>query len=80
VIWRESRPHLPADLVVRREGELGVFVEAQGIVRFHPLAEAQEGRPAPVDLAPGARIVVAGQLALRDGQPLNGQTPAAPRK
>ena len=80
VIWRESRPHIPADLVVRREDRLGVFVDERGVARFHPLAEAQEGRPTPVDLAPAERIVVTGQLALRDGQRLNGQTPAAPRK
>ena len=75
VVWRDSRPHIPAELVVRREGGLGVFVEERGVARFHPLAEAQEGRPAPADLPPGARIVVAGQLALRQGQAL-----AAPRK
>jgi RND family efflux transporter MFP subunit len=80
LIWRESRPHIPADFVVRREDRLGVFVEERGVARFHPLDAAQEGRPTPVDLAPGARIVVAGQLALRDGQRLDGQTPAAPRK
>lgn len=75
VVWRDSRPHIPAELVVRREGGLGVFVDERGVARFHLLAEAQEGRPAPADLASGARIVVAGQLALRHGQPL-----AAPRK
>ena len=75
VIWRESRPYIPAEFVVRREDRLGVFVEERGVARFHPLDAAQEGRPAPVDLPLGARIVVAGQLALRDGQPL-----AAPRK
>ena len=75
VIWRDSQAHIPADLVVRREGKLGVFVEARGVARFHPLAAAQEGRPTPVDLPPEARIVVLGQLALRDGQRL-----ATPRK
>ena len=75
VIWRESGPYIPAEFVVRREDRLGVFVEERGVARFHPLDAAQEGRPAPVDLPLGARIVVAGQLALRDGQPL-----AAPRK
>jgi len=68
------RPHVPAEFVVRREGKLGVFLDERGLARFHTLAEAQEGRPAPADLAPGTRIVVAGQLALIDGQPL-----AAPR-
>ena len=75
VIWRDSRPHVPAELVVRREGRLGVFAAEDGVARFHRLVDAQEGRPAPVDLAPGTRLVVAGQLALINGQPL-----AAPKK
>ena len=75
LIWRDSRPHVPAELIVRREGRLGVFAAEDGVARFHPLVEAQEGRPAPVELAPGTRLVVAGQLALRHGQPLT-----APKK
>jgi len=70
VVWRESRSHIPAAFVVRREGRLGIFIEERGIARFHALVEAQEGRPTPADLAPDTRIVVAGQLALRDGQPI----------
>lgn len=70
VIWRESRPHVPAALVVRRAGRLGIFLDERGVARFHTLTDAQEGRPAMVDLARDSRIVVAGQLALRDGQPL----------
>lgn len=71
VTWRDSRAHIPADLVVRRQGRLGVFVEERGIARFRALAEAQEGRPAPADLSPGARVVVTGQLTLLDGQALS---------
>lgn len=80
LIWRDARPHVPAELVVRRDHRLGVFVAEGGRARFHPLAGAQEGRPAAADLAPDARIVVAGQLALRDGERLDGQTPAAARQ
>ena len=75
VVWRDSRAHIPAELVVRRKGSLGVFLAERGRARFHALAKAQEGRPAPAELAPQARIVVSGQLALRDGQAL-----AAPRQ
>jgi RND family efflux transporter MFP subunit len=70
VVWRDSRAHVPAEFVVRRAGQLGVFVDERGTAQFHALSEAQEGRPAPSDLAPNARIVVAGQLALRDGDPM----------
>ena len=80
VSWRDSQPHIPAEFVVRREGALGVFVEEGGVARFHPIAGAQEGRLTAVDLPPQARIVVTGQLTLRGGERLNGQTPAAARK
>jgi len=71
VLWRDPQPHLPAELLVRREGRLGVFLDEDGIARFRPLAQAQEGRAAPAGaLAAQARIVVSGQAALVDGQRL----------
>ena len=70
IVWRESAPHLPPEIVVRRKGHLGVFVDARGVARFWKLPGAQEGRPAPVDLPADARVVVRGQLTLQDGQRL----------
>ena len=70
IVWRDRQPHVPAEVVVRRGGRLGVFVDEGGVARFRPLPDAQEGRPAPVDLAPDASLVVAGQRALEDGQKL----------
>jgi RND family efflux transporter MFP subunit len=70
ILWRDTRPHLPAALVVRREGRLGVFVINGGRAHFTPLANAQEGRPVAVDLPPSARVVVKGQLLLHDGTPV----------
>ncbi len=75
IAWRDSQPHLPPELVVRREGRLGVFVLENGHARFVPLPEAQEGRPAPASLPPGARIAVDGRHLLKDGQPLTAQRP-----
>ncbi|HKI64265.1 MAG TPA: efflux RND transporter periplasmic adaptor subunit [Burkholderiales bacterium] len=70
IVWRDSAPHLPPEMVVRRNGTLGVFLDAAGVARFHPLPEAQEGRPAPVELPADASVVVQGQLTLQDGQRL----------
>jgi RND family efflux transporter MFP subunit len=70
IAWRDGEPHVAPEVVVRRDGRLGVFVDDAGTARFHALAEAQEGRPARIDLPAGARIVVKGQLALKDGQRL----------
>lgn len=65
LIWREAAAHLPPELLVRRGAQLGVFVEAAGRPRFHPLPAAQEGRPARAEgLGADSRIVVRGQGAL----------------
>jgi RND family efflux transporter MFP subunit len=70
IAWADPREHLPADLLVRRDGQLGVFIEDAGKARFLALPHAQEGRPAPVDLSPGSRVVTEGRFGLRDGQAL----------
>jgi RND family efflux transporter MFP subunit len=70
IVWRDDRPHVPAELVVRRGGRLGVFVAEDGKVRFVPLPDAQEGRAAAVDFAPPTRIVVDGRHGAEDGQPI----------
>ena len=71
-MWRSTRAHLPADVVVRREGRLGVFVvegaPGEERARFVPIAESQEGRAAPSPVPAAARVVSSGQAQLRDGQ------------
>jgi hypothetical protein len=81
--WQERQPHVPPSLMVRRGGELGIFVQAaggaHGQARFVPLPGAQEGRaalmPASAGLADDALVVVQGQAALQPGQPLAAPTP-----
>lgn len=68
--WRDPRPHLPAELLVRRDGRYGVFLAAAGQARFHVLPQAQEGRPAPTDLPADAQVVTRGRHALQEGAPL----------
>lgn len=65
LVWRDTAPHLPPELLVRRGGQLGVFTETGGRPRFHPLPAAQEGRPARAEgLTLDSRIVVRGQGTL----------------
>lgn len=72
--WQEPQPHLPPQLLVRRNGALGVFVVqgegAQASARFVPVPNAQESRatPVPASLPGSARVVVRGQEALQSGQ------------
>lgn len=71
--WRESRPHLPPALMVRRNGALGVFVQqgsgAQSTARFVAVPGAQEGRASalPATLGADTPVVVSGQAALQNG-------------
>lgn len=67
VTWRVQKGLLPASLVVRRDGQLGVFLDREGTAAFTPLPGAEEGRPVPVDLPPTERIVVAGRERLQHG-------------
>ncbi|RPH62465.1 MAG: efflux RND transporter periplasmic adaptor subunit, partial [Burkholderiales bacterium] len=79
LLWRDPRPHLPATLMVRRDRMLGIFVVEGERARFVPVPDAQEGRPAPAALAPGAQVVVAGQSGLQDRDAVVPVEPPAPR-
>ncbi len=62
VLWASPEMHVPAWLLARREGNVGVFVATGNRALFHALPGAQEGRPAKATgLRPDSRIVVRGQ-------------------
>lgn len=65
--WRDPRPFVPAEYLVSRAGELGVFVVSGQTARFVPLSGAQEGRPAAAALPADAKLVTDGRFALQDG-------------
>jgi len=68
LVWRSATAHLPANLLERRQAQLGVFVLAEGKASFHALELAREGRPAVNDLAPGSRLIIDGRVNLEDGE------------
>jgi RND family efflux transporter MFP subunit len=70
LVWVQSRGVLPATLVSRRNGVLGVFLHDGGHAVFHPLPGAQEGRPTATDLPPGSEVIVTGRDRLQDGDPV----------
>ena len=66
--WKDSQPHLSPSALVRRGAHMGFFTIADGRAVFNPLPNAQESRPAPIDLAPDTAIIIQGQAQLQDGQ------------
>ncbi len=66
LVWSNGTA-LPADLLVRRDRQLGVLLAENGKAAFHPLPKAQEGRPALVDLPATALIITEGRFGLNDG-------------
>jgi RND family efflux transporter MFP subunit len=76
--WRAPEALVPAHLVVRRGGTLGLFVSNSGAARFHPLPGALEGQPARVDLPPDTRVVLEGRQGLSEGDALDPGAVEAP--
>jgi len=75
VSWRNASELLPARLVERRGGSLGVFVLRDGSANFVALPAAAEGRAAPTGLALDTQIIVDGRTRLQDGDPVSPQRP-----
>lgn len=66
LVWQAGLA-LPADLLVRRGGKLGVLLAEKGQARFIPVPNAQEGRPAVVNLPPQSLVITEGRFGLSDG-------------
>ena len=67
VTWSGGDAQIPAEYLVRRDGQLGVFVLDGGSSRFVPLSDALEGRPAATTLPPDTRLITSGRQRLNDG-------------
>ncbi|TVO76622.1 MAG: efflux RND transporter periplasmic adaptor subunit [Sedimenticola selenatireducens] len=65
--WQSTQPYVPADIPVRRDKQLGLFLLDQEKARFHPLANALEGHPARVDLPSNVEVIMEGRQALNNG-------------
>lgn len=67
LVWRDPRPYVPADFILRRDGRYGVFLLDGDKASFRELPQAQEGRPARADFPPDALVVTRGRHALQNG-------------
>jgi RND family efflux transporter MFP subunit len=65
VTWRTNVMHLPPATIVRRKGQLGIYVVDHDQPKFVALPRAEEGRPAAVaDMSGDTLVVVSGQESL----------------
>lgn len=71
VVWQAQGKYMPVGLLVQRGGELGYFVDRQGVARFIRLEDAELGHPARIgaaDVDAGeTRVVVEGRFRVEDG-------------
>ncbi len=74
LVWQNPTLHIASDQLVKRDGQLGVFTEQAGAAHFHPLPDAQNGRPAVIGLSPDTPIIVSGQYGLNEGSRVKVQT------
>lgn len=70
VEWTTAALLLPAELMVKRGGQLGAFIDQAGVARFVAAPDAQEGRPFRLEVPAGTRIVNQGQQGLNEGDAL----------
>lgn len=68
--WLDTKGRLPARFVVSRNGQLGVMRVAQGKADFVALPNAIEGQAVEVDLEDGSLIIVEGQHAVEQDEPV----------
>ena len=66
--WQDARPHLPPDVLVKRNGKLGAFLLRNGKAMFVPVPGAQEGRPAASPVGPQTQVIRQGQARLQEGE------------
>lgn len=68
--WQAPTSQLPASLLIRRDGKLGVFVADAGRAVFKSLPDAVEGRPFMPDLPADSMLVIDGRQRLQPGDAL----------
>lgn len=71
IVWPDGGAHLPAVVMVQRDGEQGVFTVDNEMARFVPVPGAREGRPALTQLPPETPIIMRGQARLQTGDPIS---------
>lgn len=70
LIWRDPRPFVPAQYIVKRKQHYGIFIDRKGTAKFMTLDAPVPGRANPVNLPLDTRIVTSGLGTLQAGDAL----------
>lgn len=70
IAWRESTGVVPVELIVQRGSVFGVFVARDGVAEFVEIPNAQQGRPAALNMPDDTSIVARGHVRLQNGDEL----------
>jgi len=70
LLWKQTIPHIPANLIVRRDNKLGVFINQNNKAKFVEIKNTTEGRPGPVNLKPDSKIIINGRFSTQNGDDL----------
>jgi len=68
--WKQSKAHIPANLLIKRDKTLGVFIIVSGKAKFMELPNAREGRPALTNLPDYTTLIIDGRFGVQDGTAL----------
>lgn len=70
--WKTGVPHIPADILVQRNKQTGVFILQKNHAHFVALTGAQMGYPAPTGSLPDdAQIIIDGRFGLTEGDAIS---------
>lgn len=79
LLWQASQPHLPAELLVRRQqgeqSQLGVMLVEGDKATFYVTPHAIEGQPFVVDLNAETQVITEGRLLVSDADPISLRDP-----
>jgi len=68
--WKQTIPHIPANLIVRRDNKLGVFINQDNKAKFVEIKNTTEGRPGPVNLSLDSKVIINGRFSAQNGDDL----------
>jgi membrane fusion protein, multidrug efflux system len=75
LFWQDKRPHIPGNLLVRRDDRLGLFRLKDNRASFVPLPGAATGRAVPVDFPMDTQLILEGYYGLSDGDLVSVDSP-----